>query len=196
MAEVKGMGSCLIPNKQGIPCGNQIEEGEPIGTVMLPGGPVVGHKRCSNSFYARKQQSERERMNDMVKIAKQGAGGVVGPYEDAVIGSTPLVPPEVDGKPVLAHDPDTGVNLASRIKAAEPALELTETERQQILAARAATTPSVAELARQRSDEFVTAANSFRSSVADLAQAYDKMVAERDQARSERDSARAAASTS
>lgn len=100
----KGLGVCLIPTEDDGTCGRQIEEGEPIGTVVLPGGPIVGHKRCADGFHQRRQAQEREKR---MKIGKQqGPGGSIGDpstYPDALaFGSKPLVP---EGKEI----PPTGV---------------------------------------------------------------------------------------
>lgn len=94
----KGLGSCLIPNEQGGVCGRQIQEGEAIGTVMLrPGGPVIGHKACSDDFHRRKQEAEKQTRMAMVKRVDQGGPG--GPINysserDALLGSLPLEKPE------------------------------------------------------------------------------------------------------
>lgn len=93
MAIIKGLGLCLL-------CGSQIEEGEPINTVVLPGGPVIGHSRCVTGFHMRKREE------DMVKIARQqGPGGPVDmtQAEDAVMGSIPLEKPE---KPEETVEPE------------------------------------------------------------------------------------------
>lgn len=109
---IKGLGVCLIPGEDGTPCGRQIEEGEPIGTV-IHGGPQVGHKRCANAFYIRKQDEERQKREDMVKIGKQqGPGGSIGDpatYPDALAsGSVPLEKKAEEDKPVTSAPP-TGV---------------------------------------------------------------------------------------
>lgn len=94
MALVKGLGSCLIAKENGYPCGRQIQEGEPIGTVVVghPGNPIVGHKACADAFNKRKQEAT-------VKTGKQqGPGGSIGDpqaYDDALaFGSFPLEKPE------------------------------------------------------------------------------------------------------
>lgn len=101
---VMGMGVCMIPKENDIPCGRQITEGEPIGSVVIgPGNVVVGHKRCGDGFNMRKKEKA-----DMVKIARQqGAGGPVDmtTAEDMVYGSIPLQKPEptdVGGVAVLS----------------------------------------------------------------------------------------------
>lgn len=87
MAYDKGMGTCLIPKENGIPCGGHIGEGAPIGTIIsVNQQPLVGHKACVDGFNFRKAQP--------VKIAKQSPGGTVGPYEDAILNPTPLEKPE------------------------------------------------------------------------------------------------------
>jgi hypothetical protein len=93
MSADKGMGSCLIQTAEGSICGRQIEEGDPIGTVMSAyGGPVVGHKDCADAFEHRKREQQ------MVKIGRQqGAGGPMpGPeqYKEGIMGSIPLEKPE------------------------------------------------------------------------------------------------------
>jgi hypothetical protein len=97
MAEINGIGPCLIPGENDLPCGKQIVQGEAIGTVVLsPGGPTVGHKRCSDAYHARKQQAEREKRNAMVQRMDQGgAGGAVNysSARDAIQGSIPLDKP-------------------------------------------------------------------------------------------------------
>jgi len=93
MSVVKGIGACLIPNDKGFPCGTQIQEGEPIGTVILAaGGPVVGHRKCADGFQQRKQAEQRERVAaTMVKRQDQaGPGGALGPERDALMGGIPL----------------------------------------------------------------------------------------------------------
>lgn len=89
MAYDKGLGSCLIQQENGLPCGRQIAEGEAINTVVTPfGGPIVGHKKCADGYNLRKQQEK-----DMVKIGQQsGPGGPVEPskFKDGIAQSIPL----------------------------------------------------------------------------------------------------------
>jgi hypothetical protein len=124
MSADRGMGSCLIAGANGIPCGLQIEEGAPIGTVMSPGGPLVGHKDCAAAYEQRKREQ-------MVKIGRQqGPGGAIpGPeqYKEGIQGSIPLekpeepphlspVPPGAESleQPPMAGDPkQTGTPLPS-----------------------------------------------------------------------------------
>lgn len=66
------MGPCLVPNKAGQHCARQIEDGEPIGTVVVSGRPLVGHKVCSDEY----QRRQRESKGTMVKRVDQaGPGG-------------------------------------------------------------------------------------------------------------------------
>lgn len=95
----KGMGVCLIPNDKDIPCSRQIEEGEPIGTVIFNRTAMVGHRACANGYHQRTQAAEREKRVQSMKIGKQeGPGGAIGDpekYPDALaFGSKPLVPEE------------------------------------------------------------------------------------------------------
>lgn len=92
MAVIKGLGTCPIQRDDGAPCGQQINEGEPIGTVIAgwASAPLVGHKRCADAYNARKQERD-----SAMKIGKQqGAGGSIGDpqsYPDALaFGSMPL----------------------------------------------------------------------------------------------------------
>ena len=90
MAVVQGMGVCLIPT-DGIPCGRQIEEGEPIGTLALPfGGTVVGHKACVDGYTAQKEQEKDDTM--VKRVDQAGPGGPVDMTKatDALVGSVPL----------------------------------------------------------------------------------------------------------
>lgn len=96
MALVEGMGKCLIQQDNGMPCGRQIQPGEPIGTVIagFAAGPIVGHKACADAYQAR-QNKEKQ----VVKIGRQGGpGGSIGDpsqYEDALaFGSVPLEKPD------------------------------------------------------------------------------------------------------
>jgi hypothetical protein len=103
------MGVCLIPNDKDVPCGRQIEEGEPIGTVILNRTPLIGHRACAHGFHSRTQAVEREKRVASMKIGKQsGPGGSIGDpdkYPDALaFGSKPLVPEEKE--PVPPADPD------------------------------------------------------------------------------------------
>lgn len=87
MSSDQGMGSCLIQQANGLPCGRQIAEGEPVGTVISGATAIVGHKRCADSFTQRKMEDQ------VVKIGKQsGAGGPVdvSTFADGVMHSTPL----------------------------------------------------------------------------------------------------------
>ena len=71
MAIVEGIGTCLIPKDSGVPCGTQIEQGEPIRTIQLQfGGAVVGHKACVDAYEARKN---KELDDIMVKRVDQAA---------------------------------------------------------------------------------------------------------------------------
>jgi len=93
VAVVKGMGPCLIPNAKGFPCGRQINEGAPIGTVIAGiGAPLVGHRECAAAFQQRKQNEQREKVAAaMVKRVDQaGPGGALGPERDALLGGIPL----------------------------------------------------------------------------------------------------------
>lgn len=192
-----GLGKCFIPDDEGTPCGHQIEQGEAIGTVMLPGGPAVGHKRCIGAFYMRQQQKEREQREKMVKLAKQsGPGGPVdmSTAEDAIENSSPLVKPEE--KPTLEI---TGVSAKALDQpASEPHIlnddELAKLEeyKRGLLQARVV---SPAGTARKAFTEFTEQVNKLGAYVQRLATEYDKVVAERDQARSERDTAKGAGSS-
>jgi len=113
-ASIRGIGLCMIPNDQGVPCGRQVAEGESIGTV-LSGGPQVGHKKCADAFHARRQAEERQKRSEMVKIGKQqGPGGDIGDpstYPDALAsGSYPLEKPLEEKVSVRQENtPDGGV---------------------------------------------------------------------------------------
>jgi hypothetical protein len=100
MALVKGLGVCLIPKEDGTTCGQQLAEGEPIGTV-IHGAPMVGHRKCADAFHARKAAAEREKREAMVKRVDQtGPGGAVdwSTQRDAIQGSIPLE--KSPGKPL------------------------------------------------------------------------------------------------
>lgn len=97
MSSIKGMGSCVITQENGYPCGRQIGEGEAIGTVVINGSPYIGHKRCADAYDLRSK-------NGMVKRADQTSpGGAVGPIRDAVAD---------DGRPDI-----TAVKLPDGVKA-------------------------------------------------------------------------------
>lgn len=191
----KGLGTCLIQQADNTVCGKQIEEGEPIGTIMSPSGPLVGHRNCAAAHYARKMQTEREKRDEMVKIARQsGPGGAVdmSTAEDAIENSTPLVKPDstekvpLDFSKVTFTDSTGAPDLFTEAERAE-----LENLKQKLLSARAGmVTEEVGKVLSQA--EHALAA--LRSVTIKLMDAYDKVVAERDQARSERDSARAASS--
>lgn len=86
MAEVKGLGVCMIPTSTGKPCGKQIQQGEPIGTITnAQRTPIVGHKKCAEAYEMR-----------TMKLGKQGGpGGAIdeSSYENAIMGSVPLEKP-------------------------------------------------------------------------------------------------------
>lgn len=86
MAEVKGLGVCMIPTSTGKPCGKQIQQGEPIGTITnAQRTPIVGHKKCAEAYEMR-----------TMKLGKQGGpGGAIddSSYSDALVGSIPLEKP-------------------------------------------------------------------------------------------------------
>jgi hypothetical protein len=121
MAADQGMGNCLIPGADGLPCGKQINEGEAIGTIVL-GGPRVGHKKCSDAYHARVQEAEREKRLNMVKRLDQGGPGgavVYSSERDAIMGSIPLdhkpgdpLPPDVP-QPHDGPDPSLLSGLAA-----------------------------------------------------------------------------------
>lgn len=107
MAVIKGMGPCAIPQDNGLPCGRQINEGEPVGTIAKGSAfnplPMVGHKRCADAYYQRVQAAEREKNLAMVqRINQAGAGGPVDNSTafDPVQGSIPLEKPEAPATPV------------------------------------------------------------------------------------------------
>lgn len=143
-APVKGIGVCLVPNEDGVPCGRQVAEGEPIGTVITAGKPVVGHRNCANEYHRRQQAQYRTEREKMVKIGKQeGPGGVIGDpasYPDALAsGSYPLEkksPPVMDTPPSGAtHDENSWVEQARW--AASLAADLTASEQAQLAQYRA-----------------------------------------------------------
>lgn len=98
MSLVQGVGTCLAPQANGLPCGKQIADGEPIGTIVI--NPIVGgivvHRHCADAYEARKREKEA------VKLGKQaGPGGPIDPssFQDALAyGSVPLVPEEKASK--------------------------------------------------------------------------------------------------
>lgn len=100
MGSIKGRGPCPIPGENNLPCGRQILEGEPSGTITAGTAfsphSMAGHKRCADDWYARKQQKERERNMAVVqRINQDGPSGAVNPSTavDAVSGSIPLERP-------------------------------------------------------------------------------------------------------
>lgn len=109
MATIRGMGPCAIPQDNGLPCGRQINEGEPVGTIAKGSAfnplPMVGHKRCADAYYQRVQAAEREKNLAMVqRINQAGAGGPVDNSTafDPVQGSIPL---EKSAVPVTSTTP-------------------------------------------------------------------------------------------
>lgn len=97
MATVKGMGPCSIPGENNFPCGRQIAEGEPVGTITMGNvfnpQSAIGHRHCADAWWERKRSAEREQNFAMVKRVNQSqAGGAVNFNEayDAVQGSVPL----------------------------------------------------------------------------------------------------------
>ena len=99
MAETMGLGACLITKDDGLPCGLQIGEGEPIGTVVIGTGPVVGHRNCADAFMTRRKK--------VVQIGKQqGPGGVVDPttFTEGILGSTPLVKEVKTEEPLVVEE--------------------------------------------------------------------------------------------
>lgn len=116
MALVKGMGSCAIPQANNLPCGGQIQEGEPIGTVIagFANEPMIGHKRCADAYNMRKRQETQ------VKIGKQGGpGGSIGDpqnYPDALaFGSVPLEKEEPPAPDLAAMPMPEGVKPLSEL---------------------------------------------------------------------------------
>lgn len=97
MGSIKGMGPCGIPGENNLPCGRQIIEGEPVGTITRGSAysplSTTGHKRCADAYHVRVQRQERERNMAMVqRINQDGPSGAVNPTTayDAVQGSLPL----------------------------------------------------------------------------------------------------------
>lgn len=187
MTEIKGMGVCLVPNDKGLPCGNQIEEGSPVGTVMLESGPSVGHKRCTDGHYARKMQAEREKRENLVKLAKQGGpGGAVdmSQAEDAIENPTPLVKPEEvksESRPLVVEQLYPTAEPQSLTDDEQGAMDA---YKQKLLDARAG---MVTEEVGKAIAQAEHAMAGLRQAAIKLADAYDKVVAERDGARSQRD---------
>lgn len=190
--EVKGRGICLIPDGAGIPCGKQIEDGAPGGTVMSPTGALHGHKPCADGWYSRKAQQERLQREAMVKLAKQGEpGGFVDvtKAEDAVIGSTPLMKPEDH-----SSDPSSiAVPSFEPHKVELNTVELAKLDeyKKRLLSERQV---SPAQQARVALGDFLTAVSNLSHLVTTLVNEYDKVVAERDEVRSERDTAKGTSS--
>jgi hypothetical protein len=118
MALVKGMGACLIAKDTGLPCGGQIQEGEAIGTVISPGGPLIGHKKCADDFHARKAAAEREKRSSVVqKMTQNGPGGPVDPRtatDMLASGSVPLE--KVPGRPL--EKPENPISAPGNIEGA------------------------------------------------------------------------------
>jgi hypothetical protein len=97
VAVIRGIGPCAIPGENGLPCGRQVAEGEPVGTIAKGTAfsplPLVGHRRCADQYYARIQQQEREKNLAMVqRINQSGPGGAIDPTTafNPVQGSIPL----------------------------------------------------------------------------------------------------------
>jgi hypothetical protein len=93
MAIVQGRGLCEIPNEKNYPCGQQINDGEPHGSVVTPQGYKQGHRRCADAFHQRKMTKERQERHDaMVKRVDTDAQGAIdwNTARDGVIGSIPL----------------------------------------------------------------------------------------------------------
>lgn len=120
---VQGMGVCLIPNDKDRPCGKQLQDGEPIGTIVL-GGPIIGHKACADRYELRK----REKKETAMKIGRQqGPGGSIGDpaqYQDALAhGSVPLEKPDapdLTGLTSTSGSGDLGAAVAPVGGSAEP----------------------------------------------------------------------------
>lgn len=104
MAIVSGRGLCEIPNEKNFPCGQQINDGEPHGSVVTPHGYKQGHRRCADAFHERKMTTERqERHKAMVKRVDTDAGGAIDwtTQREGIIGSIPLE--KSPNKPSLAE---------------------------------------------------------------------------------------------
>jgi hypothetical protein len=119
MAVVRGMGPCGIPRENGLPCGRQIQDGEPVGTItqgtVYNPQSTTGHKACADAFHQRVQQRERERNMAMVqRINQSGPGGAVNPNDayDAVQGSIPLAKAEEPKAPgTIVGDMSNGAHF-------------------------------------------------------------------------------------
>lgn len=190
MTEIKGMGVCLVPNDKGLPCGNQIEEGSPVGTVMLASGPSVGHKRCTDGHYARKMQAERENRENMVKLAKQGGpGGAVdmSQAEDAIENPTPLVKPEEvksESRPLVVEQLYPTAEPQSLTDDEQAAMDA---YKQKLLGERRAFS---SQPVREALSDLTRATARVNTLATALAKEYDRVVAERDEVRSQRDTAK------
>lgn len=96
MGVVKGAGPCPIPRENGLPCGRQIGEGEPRGTITQGNAfnpqSQSGHKHCADAWWERKRAVERERNTAMVQRINQRPDGAVNPSDafDPVQGSVSL----------------------------------------------------------------------------------------------------------
>lgn len=104
--DVKGLGVCLIPKENGQLCSRQIEEGEPIGTVVVGVTPFTGHHACAQAYEGRKAAKKETGM--VKRVDQQGPGGAVDMTTgtDAVMGSTPLEKsPGSEDKPDLSSVP-------------------------------------------------------------------------------------------
>jgi hypothetical protein len=196
-----GMGKCFVPNDQGIPCAGQIEEGSPVGTVMLVTGPAVGHKKCCDGHYARKIQQERENRENLVKLAKQnGPGGVTDltNAEDAIENPSPLVKSELVADNPVSLLPGTN---SAPIRPVVPELmglsddELAKLEeyKQKLIGSRVQL--SAATAVTELLPKFWQVVNELANAAGHLTREYNKVVAERDEARSERDTARTTGSS-
>lgn len=212
MAEIKGMGACLVPNDEGKPCGRQIAEGEPIGTVMAASGPIVGHRKCADAFHARKQQQERESRNSMVKDIKQaGAGGPLdfAGAKDTIMGSIPLEKSpnsssdlneltKAAGIPSIADVPmEDEMPPVEHAKAGNATLGLTPEEMAELDAYKQKLIDSrpkavSAEDVDQALERVVQVVVALSVAVDALRTAIQGLKGSRDQARSERDAARVA----
>lgn len=80
MASEQGLGKCRIPTERGL-CSKQIAQGEPIGTVIVHGKPMVGHRDCAAEYQCRESQRkyiEAAERDEMAKrVSQQGIGGAV-----------------------------------------------------------------------------------------------------------------------